>query len=66
MSALRPPLLERLLLPAGVSSSILRLLAAKALRAFADGYMAVLLPAYLLALGFGTLDGSPASGPLIA
>jgi MFS family permease len=49
-------LLERLLLPAGVSSSILRLLAAKALRAFADGYMAVLLPAYLLALGFGTLQ----------
>jgi len=28
----------------------------KALRAFADGYVAVLLPAYLLALGFGTLD----------
>ena len=31
-------------------------LAARALRAFADGYIAVLLPAYLLALGFGTLE----------
>jgi MFS family permease len=31
-------------------------LAAKSLRAFADGYVAVLLPAYLLALGFGTLE----------
>ncbi|WP_227869278.1 MFS transporter [Nitrosospira lacus] len=28
----------------------------RALRAFADGYVAVLLPAYLLALGFGQLD----------
>ena len=26
------------------------------MRAFADGYVAVLLPAYLLALGFGTMD----------
>lgn len=56
MPAIRPSLLERLLLPAGVNGAILRLLAAKALRAFADGYMAVLLPAYLLALGFGTLQ----------
>ncbi len=32
------------------------LLVARALRAFADGYMAVLLPAYLLALGMGTLE----------
>ncbi len=32
------------------------LLAARSLRAFADGYVAVLLPAYLLALGFGTLE----------
>ncbi|WP_286164408.1 MFS transporter [Azoarcus sp. DN11] len=35
---------------------MLPLLTGKALRAFADGYMALLLPAYLLALGFGTLD----------
>jgi MFS family permease len=32
------------------------ILTAKGLRAFADGYVAVLLPAYLLALGFGTLE----------
>jgi len=32
------------------------LLAARALRAFADGFVAVLLPAYLLALGYGTLE----------
>jgi MFS family permease len=32
-----------------------RLLAARALRAFGDGYVALLLPAYLLELGFGPL-----------
>ena len=32
------------------------LLIGRALRAFADGYVAVLLPAYLLALGFGQID----------
>ena len=32
------------------------LLVARALRALGDGYMAVLLPAYLLALGMGTLE----------
>ena len=32
------------------------LLTARSLRAFADGYVAVLLPAYLLALGHGTLE----------
>ncbi len=32
------------------------LLAARGLRAFVDGYVAVLLPAYLLALGFGTFE----------
>jgi MFS family permease len=33
-----------------------RLLWSKGLRAFADGYMSVLLPVYLLALGFSSLD----------
>jgi len=33
-----------------------RLLAARALRAFGDGFIAVVLPAYLLALGMGTLE----------
>lgn len=32
------------------------LLVARSLRAFADGYVAVLLPAYLLGLGFGMLE----------
>ena len=47
---------RRLLLPAGVDAAAGPLLAARALRAFADGYMAILLPAYLLALGLGTLE----------
>lgn len=46
----------RWLLPPGVAASALPLLAARALRALADGYMAILLPAYLLALGLGTLE----------
>ncbi len=46
-------MIGRLLLPPGAHSSALPLLLARALRAFADGYVAVLLPAYLLALGFG-------------
>ncbi|MBI5461068.1 MAG: MFS transporter [Gammaproteobacteria bacterium] len=44
----------RLLLPEGVDRAALPLLIGRALRAFVDGYVAVLLPAYLLALGFGT------------
>ena len=49
-------MLSRLLLPPGVSPVVLPLLAGRALRAFADGFVAVLLPAYLLALGFGTWE----------
>ncbi len=48
--------LTRLLLPPGVGADALPLLAARALRALTDGYMAVLLPAYLLAIGLGTLQ----------
>jgi MFS family permease len=44
MDAYRSPLPIRLLLTA------------RALRAFADGYVAILLPAYLLALGYGTFE----------
>lgn len=44
-------MIARLILPAGVDRAALPLLAARALRAFTDGYVAVLLPAYLLALG---------------
>lgn len=49
-------MIRRLLLPDGVDKLAFPLLVGRALRAFADGYVAVLLPAYLLALGFGTLD----------
>lgn len=49
-------MIRQWLLPAGARPSILPLLEGKALRAFADGYVAVLLPAYLIALGLGTLE----------
>ena len=49
-------ILTRLLMPARVAETAFPLLAARALRAFGDGYVAVLLPAYLLALGFDQLD----------
>jgi MFS family permease len=48
--------IRRLLLPTGAHASALPLLQGRAMRAFADGYVAVLLPAYLLALGLGTLE----------
>lgn len=48
--------MRQLLIPSGVDGAVWPLLAGRALRAFADGYVAVLLPAYLLALGYGTLD----------
>ena len=56
-------------LPRGFSPDALRVLAGKSLRAFADGFVSLLLPVYLLRLGFGafaigsiitsTLIGSP-------
>ena len=51
-----PPLAAAWPLPAGVPHWVRRILIGRALRAFADGYVAVLLPAYLLALGFALLD----------
>jgi MFS family permease len=51
------PSIARLLVPAGVAAdAVWPLLAGRALRGFADGYVAVLLPAYLLALGFGQIE----------
>jgi len=41
---------------AGLTTTARTILLSRGLRAFADGYVAVLLPAYLLALGFGQLD----------
>jgi MFS family permease len=48
--------LTRLLLPAGVDTAVAPLLVGRAVRGFADGYVAVLLPAYLLGLGHGQFD----------
>ena len=42
-----------MILPAGVAPEARLLLVGRALRAVADGYVAILLPAYLLALGLG-------------
>ena len=42
-----------MMLRAGVAPEARLLLIGRALRAFADGYVAILLPAYLLALGLG-------------
>ena len=49
-------MIRQWLLPAGAHPSVLPLLEGKTLRAFADGYVAVLLPAYLIALGLGTWE----------
>ena len=46
----------RLLLPPGVDATVRPILIGRGLRAFTDGYVAVLLPAYLLALGFDQFD----------
>lgn len=43
-------------LPAGVEPAASWLLASRLLRGFADGYVAVLLPAYLRALGMGVIE----------
>ena len=45
-----------MILPHGVEPAAARVLGARALRAFGDGYVAVLLPAYLLALGLGEIE----------
>ncbi|ALE59060.1 ABC transporter permease [Burkholderia sp. HB1] len=47
--------LSAVLLPAGVKADALMLLVARGLRGICDGFVAVLLPVYLLRLGFGQL-----------
>ena len=46
----------RWLLPVGIDPEASLLLTALGLRAIGDGYMAVLLPSYLLAIGLDTLQ----------
>jgi MFS family permease len=56
----------KLILPDGVDRTVLPLLIGRSLRAFADGYVAVLLPVYLLALGFQSWEvGVLATGTLL-
>lgn len=45
-----------MIFPAGTAVEARTLLAGRALRAFCDGFVAILLPAYLLALGLGTWE----------
>lgn len=45
-----------MIFPAGIAPEARLLVLGRGLRAFVDGYVAVLLPAYLLALGFGTWE----------
>ena len=59
-------MLARLLMPPGVAEAAFPLLAARTLRGFVDGYIAVLLPAYLLALGLDQLDVGSLSTTTIA
>ncbi|WP_321781933.1 MFS transporter [Burkholderia pyrrocinia] len=47
---------SRWLLPAGVERAASILLVSRGLRGFCDGFVAVLLPAYLLLLGFAQID----------
>nr|WP_295781075.1 MFS transporter [Rhodoferax sp.] len=54
------------LLPPGTDPSITPIFAARALRGFADGFVAVLLPVYLLALGLdGVAVGAIATATLL-
>lgn len=55
-SALLRDRLWRLVLPAGADNAARVLLISRGLRGFCDGYIAVLLPAYLLAPGLGKFD----------
>jgi hypothetical protein len=43
------------LLPTGASGDALRILAARGVRAFADGFVALLPPIYLVEIGFDSL-----------
>src|SRR6478609_244984 len=53
-------------LPPGVSADVLRVLAARGVRAFGDGFVALLLPIYLVERGFSALAvGTIVTGTLI-
>lgn len=59
MSSVRASALETVvarILPPGTALGASRVVLARALRAFCDGFIAILLPMHLLALGFGPLE----------
>jgi MFS family permease len=57
---------DLLALPPGTAPDARLLLLVRALRAFADGYVSLLLPFYLLTLGFGPFEvGAIATGTLL-
>jgi MFS family permease len=52
--------------PESSSSAVVHLLAARALRDFGDGFVAILLPVYLIAVGFSPLEiGAIATAALL-
>lgn len=54
------------LLPSGTSGDGLRILAARGARAFANGFVSLLLPIYLIELGFNSLaDGAIVASTLM-
>jgi len=55
------------MLPRGLSSDARRLLVGKAVRAFSDGLVSVVLPLYLLQVGFSAFEvGQVKMGALVA
>ena len=50
--------------PQGASSDAIRILAARGVRAFGDGFVALLVPIYLLELGFSALATGRSSAAL--
>src|SRR5919108_4970043 len=53
-------------MPPGTSADALRVLAARGVRAFGDGFVALLLPIYLVELGFSALAiGAIVTGTLV-
>ena len=48
------------LMPQGASTDAIRILAARSVRAFGDGFVALLLPIYLFDLGFSAFARSRA------
>jgi len=60
------PLLIHHLLPKGSDLGIAPIFAARAMRGFADGFVAVLLPVYLLEMGLGGVEVGAIAWPTSA